>query len=101
VQRLAVIAHLKSGSHDDAQRLIQEGPPFDPAELGFDRHFVFLGGDDVVFVFEGENVHLVLDALANDPARSAAFAAWGPVLAGTPRLAHETYSWERGADPGR
>jgi hypothetical protein len=95
VQRLAVIAHLKPGTHDEAKRLIDEGPPFDPAELGFERHFVFHGGEDVVFVFEGADVELLVRALANDPARAAAFGAWGPILVETPRMAHETYSWER------
>ena len=95
MQRLAVTAPLREGTREEAERLIADGPPFEPGELGFDRHFVFLSSLEAIFVFEGEDVHLLVDALANDPARSAAFAAWGPVLAGTPRLAHEAYAWER------
>lgn len=90
-----MIAHLKPGSRDDAQRLIEAGPPFDPGELGFERHFVFLSGDDVVFFFEGEDVDQLVRALANDPARAAAFSHWGPYVDATPRLAHEAYSWQR------
>jgi hypothetical protein len=31
-----------------------------------------------------------------DPARSAMFSVWGPLLEGTPELAHEAFHWEAG-----
>jgi nucleotide-binding universal stress UspA family protein len=74
--------------------LLKAGPPFDPARVGFSRHSVFLGPDLVVFVFEGERVRSLLSAVINDPVRAAAFAAWAPLLAERPRLAHETYHWD-------
>ena len=95
MERLALTARLRPDKRDDAERLIREGPPFDPHDLGFDRHSVYLSAEEVVFVFEGGDVERLVSALANDPARAAAFAAWGPIVADTPRLAHEVYSWER------
>lgn len=77
-----------------AADLVATGPPFDPQDLGLERHSVYVGDDLVIFVFEGEDVEGRVSALVNDPVRSASFAAWTPLLAGTPALAHETYHWE-------
>ncbi len=95
MDRIVVIAKLKPGAEDEAAALLAAGPPFDPGERGFDRHAVYRGGDDVVFVFEGDGVEHAVRALLNDPARSGAFGAWGPLLVGVPKLAHEMYYWRR------
>jgi len=34
----AIIARLEPGAEDRAAELLESGPPFDPAELGFERH---------------------------------------------------------------
>jgi hypothetical protein len=95
MERLAVTARLRPGTAEDAARLIGEGPPFDPAEAGFDRHAVFLGNDYVIFVFEGEDAGRRVAELVNDPVRAAALSSWAPYLEGTPALAREAYTWER------
>ena len=94
VERLVVTLKLQGGMQDRAAELIAAGPPFDPADLGLARHAVYLGDDLVIFTFEGEDVEARVGALINDPVRSASFAAWTPLLAGTPALAHEAYHWE-------
>ena len=94
MERLAVMARLRPGTAEDAARLIGAGPPFDPAEAGFERHAVFLGNDYVVFVFEGEDAGRRVAELLNDPVPAAAFSSWAPYLEGTPTLAHEAYTWE-------
>jgi hypothetical protein len=96
VQRLVVTLKLRKGTQERAAKLIGEGPPFDPAELGVARHAVYLGDDLVIFAFEGEDVEQRVRSLINDPVRSASFAAWTPLLAGRPALAHEAYYWEAG-----
>jgi hypothetical protein len=98
VQRLAVIARLKPDSEARATELIQEGPPFDPEEIGFERHSVFITGDDAVFVFEGGNLDQLLRNLVRDPVSAGALRRWEDVIAGMPRVAREAYSWERGDD---
>ncbi len=94
MERVAVTGRLRSGCGERARALVEAGPPFDPARGGLTRHSVFLGNDLVVFVFEGERLGSRLSALINDPARAGAFAAWAPLLAERPRLAHETYHWD-------
>jgi hypothetical protein len=99
MQRVAVTARLRPGCEERARALIDAGPPFDPARVGLSRHSVFLGSDLVIFVFEAERLGSRLSALINDPVRAGAFAAWAPLLAERPRLAHETYHWEAKGGP--
>jgi hypothetical protein len=96
VERLVVTLRLRKGTQERAARLIAAGPPFDPAELGIARHAVYLGDDLAIFAFEGEEVEERVRVVINDPVRSASFAAWVPLLAGRPALAHEAYYWEAG-----
>jgi hypothetical protein len=98
VQRIVAIAKLKPGSYEAAAEILRAGPPYDPGEIGLVRHSVYLGSSDVVFQFEGEDVEQRLLDLLNDPAVSAAFAAWGPLLEGTPSAAHELFYWEAGGE---
>lgn len=98
MDRLAIVARLKSGSEVRAAELIARGAPFDPEERGFDRHVVFLSATEVVFVFEGPEVNAHLDDLIENPFRwmvSDAFEAWRPLIEDHPRIARERYFWER------
>ena len=92
MQRIAVVATLRPGTAEQAARLVELGPPFDPLEIGLERHMVFLAADTVVFVFEGANPHSVLDALTGDNGQSV-LGAWEGLVDATPRVAHEAYSW--------
>ena len=92
MQRLAVVARLRPGAVDEAARLIELGPPFDLGKSGMERHLVFLGADTVVFVFEGGNPNVVLNALSGSDEQSV-LGAWEPLLAETPTLARDAYSW--------
>jgi hypothetical protein len=94
VERIVVTAKLKPGSHDAAAEVLRAGPPYDPGDLGLVRNGVYLGASEIVFVFEGADVEQRLRDLLNDPAASAAFAVWGPLLEGTPSAAHELFYWE-------
>jgi hypothetical protein len=92
VERVVVIARLKAGSRDAAAELLRAGPPYQPEEVGLVHHAVYLGPSEVVFLFEGPDVEQRLRALVNDPSASG-FAAWAPLLEGTPVVAHEQFSW--------
>ena len=98
MQRIAVIARLKEGAADRARELLDQGPPFDPEALGFDRHVVYVSEDEAVFIFEGARVAALVRTLsgAGFEARRA-FSAWEPLLEGLPRLAQEAYFWQRAA----
>jgi hypothetical protein len=93
-KRVAVVAKLVPGSRERAAQILGEGPPYGLALAGFRRHSVFLAEDAVVFVFEGPGIEGLVRDLVNDPTRSAAFSAWGPLLEETPELAREEFYWE-------
>ena len=93
MQRIAVVATLRPGAVEQAERLIELGPPFDPSKYGVDRHEVFLAADTVVFVFEGGDPRGLMAALSGSDEHSV-IKAWEPLLDGTPRVAREVYSWQ-------
>jgi hypothetical protein len=53
---VAVIVPLKVGHDDRAKEPVAQGPPFDPAALGLERHEVFVTAREAVFVFAGPHV---------------------------------------------
>jgi hypothetical protein len=95
VDRLVIVAPLRPGASADAERLIENGPPFDAQELGFDSHGVYLSTDEVVFIFEGAHAKEAVDDLLNDPRLSEAFRRWRALVDRPPRLAQEKYLWAR------
>jgi hypothetical protein len=96
MQRLAVIAKLKPEAESRAGEMIEKGPPFNPKDLGFERHSVFLGGDHVVFVFEGGRLEPMLHGMLRDPSSAGALQAWDPIIEGMPKVTREVYHWQRG-----
>ncbi len=92
MHRIAVIATLRPGTAEQAAKLIELGPPFDPREFGIERHEVFLAADTAVFVFEGGEPRALMSALSGSDEQSA-LKAWEPLIDGTPRVAREVYSW--------
>src|SRR5215210_8806707 len=92
--RVAVVAKLRPDSRGQASEILAGGAPYVLGETGFRRHSVFLSAETVVFVFEGSGIEGLVRDLVNDPARSAAFSIWGPVLEGTPELTREEFFWE-------
>ena len=95
-ERLAIVGRLQPGSRERAREIIAAGPPYELNEAGFRRHSIFLAEETVVFVFEGRGVEALVSKLIDDPASSGSFSVWGPLLAGTPTLAHEEFYWEAG-----
>ena len=100
IERLAVHARIRPGSHAQATEIIAKSPPFGLQLAGFRRHSVFLAEEAVVFVFEGQGIEGLVRDLVNDPASSGSFSVWAPLLEGTPLLAREEFYWEAGHPPG-
>jgi hypothetical protein len=91
---LAIVATLRDGAEEDARRLLEHGPPFDPAVRGFDRHVVFLSANEVVFVFEGPEAEWRLDEIVDEPGLvREALGRWRTVVDGAPRIARPVYAW--------
>jgi hypothetical protein len=95
MNRLMIVARLKNDSQDAAEELIKAGPPFDPGDLGFERHSVFVSPHEVVFLFEAPDVEWNVHDIVDDPVLSSALAPWRALVDGPPRLAHEKYHWSR------
>ena len=94
MNRLAVIATLKPGAESKAEELVEKGPPFDPSGLGFERHSVYLAGDQALFVFEGGRLDQMMQSVIKDPSSIGAFRQWESLLEGMPRVTREAYHWE-------
>jgi hypothetical protein len=95
--RVVVVAPIRPGTVEAARRLVEEGPPFDIEQFDLDRHHVFVGEREVVFLFEGESAAEVVDAFSRSPRVLKAALQWRGVLAGRPRLAEERFAWTRPA----
>jgi hypothetical protein len=95
-ERVVVVARLRPGSRDRAGEILAAGTPYNVDEAGFRRHSVYLAEETAIFLFEGHQVGALVRELLNDPARSAAFSVWGPLLDGTPTIAQEAFHWEAG-----
>jgi hypothetical protein len=93
LEQVAVVVPLRSGALERARALIAEGPPFDPAEAGLQRHQVFFSEREIVFVFDGVDVRETVRRLMRDPTLRLAAAAWAACIAGPPRLAEPGYVW--------
>ncbi len=98
MQRLAIIAKLKPKAESRARELIEIGPPVHPQDLGVESHSVFLAGDHVVFVFEGERLDHMLHGVVRDPLSAGALRAWDPIIEGMPKIAREAYHWQGGEE---
>jgi hypothetical protein len=92
--RAAVVLPLFQGSHDVARRLLAEGPPFDLAGVGLERHTVYLTGDEVVFIFEWRG-EASFESLLAQPGVWDVASSWTELAAGPPRLAEAAYTWTR------
>jgi hypothetical protein len=98
MNRLMVVARLKEGAHEEAERLLRQGPPFDAEDHGFHRHGAYLTAREVVFFFEAPEVEWIVNDIVDDPVMSDAFRAWEELIVDTPRLAHERFYWSREQD---
>ena len=95
MKRLMIVARLRADAHDEAEVLLREGPPFEPEQLGLERHAAYLTAGEVVFVFEGHEVEWIVNELVDDPRVASFFEPWEKLLEVTPRLAHERFYWSR------
>jgi hypothetical protein len=98
MNRLMVVARLKEGAYEDADRLLRAGPPFDVEEFGLHRHAAYLTACEVVFFFEAPEVEWIVNDVIDDAVVSDAFRAWEELIVGTPHLAHERFYWSREQD---
>lgn len=96
MERVVVVAPLRPGSREVARMLLEDGPPFDPAEAGLTAHRVLLTEAEAIFVFEGEDAAAVVEELVGRAEVWEAAAGWREWLADRPRVAEAAYEWPLG-----
>jgi hypothetical protein len=94
MSRAVVVVPLREGASEQAAKLLRGGPPFDPQEVGLERHHVFLTESEAVFVFEADSRDAAERLIGEGRFWSAA-SAWKELVAGPPRVAEDAYSWVR------
>jgi hypothetical protein len=94
MSRAVVVLPLREGTSEQAAELLRGGPPFDPEEVGLERHHVFLTEREAVFVFEADSREAA-DKLVGERRFWSAASAWKEIVEGPPRLAEDAYSWVR------
>ena len=95
-QLVGIVVTLRKGALADAAALIEQGPPFDLAALGIERHEVLLCEREVIFLFEGRQLAETMQRLVGDPSVWQAASGWARVIAGRPRLAEQRFGWDSG-----
>jgi hypothetical protein len=93
LKRAIVILPIKDGTHEDVRRLVAEGQPFVPGDLGLERRHVFVTDGEVVIFFEGTGA--ALERVLGDPSLAAVAVAVGQYVAGAPRVAEDASSWAK------
>jgi len=88
VRRFVVSVRLRRGAGKKVREILREGPPFELEDTSLERHFVFLCGDELVFLFEGDRADEEAQRLLKDP-RVLGY------VSGRPRVPEEVFAWER------
>ena len=94
MSRAVVVLPLREGVSEQAAELLRGGPPFDPQEVGLERHHVFLSEREAIFVFEADSLDAA-DKLIGEGSLWPAASVWKDLVEGPPRLAQDAYSWVR------
>jgi hypothetical protein len=92
--KISVIAQIRPGKREALERLLEKGPPFDLEQEGFERHEVFLGDSDVVFLFTGPGAFTHLERMAASRALFAHVLKM-TALVSAPRVLNQTFEWHR------
>ncbi|HEY0387881.1 MAG TPA: hypothetical protein VGC71_05545 [Gaiellales bacterium] len=94
---VVVTAQIRPGKRDELTRILAEGPPFDLAAKGFERHQAFLGDQQLVLLFEGERPVTSVRALAASLPITEVTRLGR--LVSSPQVLTEGYSWTAAGAP--
>ena len=97
-QRIAFTARVRGGERERLAKQFEAGPPFDPDAAGFQAHAVFLGDEDVLFLFEGDDPLPAVRRLASQPGLLGEVLKMAGAVS-PPHMMREVYRWSRDAAP--
>jgi hypothetical protein len=98
MKRMMIVARLREGTTEEAEALLEQGPPFEPEELGLHRHSAYLTSGEVVFLFEAQGVEWIVNDIIDDPVVASALAPWQNLIEGMAHIAYERFYWSRDED---
>jgi hypothetical protein len=98
-EELAVVVPLKPNCLQRAAKLLEAGPPVDPAALGLTSHQVYLREGEAVFVFRGPNVSARVGKAMRSTSLWRAGLAWQDCIAGRPTIHRSTEMLSSEATP--
>jgi hypothetical protein len=93
LRKVVVVLPLAPGKREIAWDLLSEGPPFDFAGAGVDRHEVFLTDDAAIFVFGTPDGPATLERILGEDDFWTVIASWERIAGGPPRLAQVAFDW--------
>jgi hypothetical protein len=82
MEQYIVSARLAPGKARDAERELETGPPFDPADVGLSAHAAYLTEQDIYLVFEGEAARSRALQVARD--HLVEVSRWQSIIRGLP-----------------
>jgi len=97
-EQVAVVVPLRKGGLARARQLVAQGPPFNPAGLGFTGHHVYLNPDEAIFVFSGPHVRATLEKASRNPILWQIGLDWEKCMSGPPRLTTTFFAHQAGGD---
>lgn len=97
-EQATVVVPLKANCEGQIRSLVEQGPPFDPRDLGLEHHAVYLANDEIVFVFVGPGANAAIEHAMRRPTLWRAGLAWRNYIAGAPRRVSDAYIPEPGAE---
>ena len=76
MKRMIIVARLREGTTQEAEDLLEQGPPFDPEELGLQSHSAYLTSGEIVFVFEAPGVEWIVNGATGLGTRGSSESGW-------------------------
>jgi len=100
-ESIAVVVPLAEGRSEIVREFLEEGPPFDPREIGLESHRAFLTEREVVFVFETQAGMKAFERILAEPEFWDVLPHWRRNVAGEPRIGPAVFEWpQRGRSEG-
>jgi hypothetical protein len=94
-QSIAVVVPLAEGRCDVVHEFLEEGPPFDPAAIGLEKHTVYLTEREAIFVFETEQGVEAFERILAEPELWDVVGPWEHCAGEKPLVATAVYDWHR------
>jgi hypothetical protein len=92
-KKLSIVVPIEPGKRSVVREYVAEGPPFDFAKAGIERHEVFLTDNEVILVFETRDSIKSLERIFSEPEFWDVTRAWEHVIRERPRVAEIMFDW--------